>query len=81
MIEEIWQSVVKHRKDNGRNIALEVRMHPSVFHDCQACEYNEFITAFNASTNKPVDTMFGCPLAIDYDLNEGEWYVQSPRIK
>ncbi len=79
MIEEIWLAVQKYRCERGRNIALEVRMHPSVFDECKYCPVNEVMHAFNMRLNEPVTEMFGYPLAIDIQLNKGEWFVQSPR--
>ena len=80
MIEEIRLAVHKYRYEYGLDIALEVRMHPSVFDECRYCPTNEVMHAFNMRLNEPVTEMFGYPLAIDEQLNEGEWLVQSPRI-
>ena len=80
MIKEIWLAVQEQWDEHGIHIALEVRMHPYVFDECKRCSYHEVISAFNMRLNEPVSKMFGYPLAIDEQLNDGEWLVQSPRI-
>ena len=80
MISTIWEKAKQHRIERGKDIALEVRMNPSVFRDCLDCDYNEVITAFEMRTTEQPNKMFGYPLVIDFDLDEGEWHVQSPRV-
>ena len=80
MIEEIWLSVQKYRCEHGRDIALEVRMHPSVFDECKYCPYDQVVSAFNMRLNEQVTEMFGYSLVIDEQLNKDEWLVQPPRI-
>ena len=81
MISEIWEKLKQHRIEKGRDVALEVRMHPSVFDECMSGDYHEVNSAFSLTPSAPVSTMFGYPLAIDFDLDEGEWHVQTPRVK
>lgn len=81
MIKTIYKKIQEYI--SGReDIALEVRMHPSVYHDCMSCDYNEVVSAFNLSTADvgPCATMFNYRLVIDFDFDENEWRVQSPRI-
>lgn len=79
IIDDIWKAVVEYRK--GReDIALQVAMHPSVFNDCMNEDCNKVMNAFDLRLNKKPETMFGYPLLINFDFDEGEWKVQNPVI-
>lgn len=80
VIERIFIDVSKYILDPS-GPAKEIRMHPSVFQDCMSCPYNEVILAFNLNTQQRPSKMFSFPLAVDSELEEGEWKVQTPRFK
>lgn len=71
----------EHLKADG-DLALEVRMHPSILEDCLDCEYNEVISAFRLSPSQswPPKYIFSTlyPLKIDSNLNDNEWLIQPP---
>lgn len=81
MIKKIWSAVGAYRVKHGEDIAIEVRMHPSVLSECKDCDYQEVITAFNMRPSSPTPTtIFNYKLVIDFDFDEGEWRIQNPTI-
>ena len=62
------------------DVALEIRMHQSVFNDCINCEYHEVNSAFNLSPSLYPRHMFNYKLVIDNKLDENEWLIQNPRV-
>jgi len=80
MIKTIYNQLHEYLKGQ-EDVALEIRMHPSVLGDCIDCDYHEVITAFNMTPQRPSPTkMFNYRLVVDFDFDEGEWYVQTPRV-
>ncbi|MBL4795834.1 MAG: hypothetical protein JKY50_00315 [Oleispira sp.] len=80
MIKTIYKKLQEYLKGQ-EDIALEIRMHPSVLGDCIDCEYQEVITAFNITPQRPTPTkMFNYRLVVDFDFDENEWRIQCPRI-
>jgi len=80
MIKTIYKKLQEYL--SGReDIALEIRMSPSILADCKDCKYQEVITAFNITPSSPVaTTMFNYKLVIDFDFDDDEWRIQTPRI-
>ena len=81
MINEIYSGLQEHLAFKG-DVALEIRMHPSTFAKCMDCDYNEVSSAFELSPNLYPRHMFSpiYRLVIDFDLDDDEWRIQSPRI-
>jgi len=80
MIETIYKKLKEYLVDR-EDVALEIRMHPSVFNECMNCDYHEVESAFNLSPSLNPNSTFNYRLVIDYDFDENEWKIQSPRFK
>lgn len=80
MIKTIYKKLKEYLIDR-EDIALEIRMHHSVLSDCKSGDYQEVISAFNITPSSPdATTMFNYRLVIDFDFDEGEWKIQTPRF-
>ncbi len=79
MIKTIYKGLQEHLAFKG-DVALEIRMHQSVFNDCMNCDYNEVNSAFDLNPSLYPRHMFNYQLVIDNKLDESEWRIQSPRI-
>ena len=75
MIEEIYRATRAEREKYGYNVAIQIKMHPSVFNECMYCNHSKVMTAFNPHPSRSPKTMFGYPLEINSSMNTNEWSV------
>jgi len=92
IINEIWKGVQKYQLDNWKGNtfrsmsslpAMQIRLHPSVFHECMSCDYTLVISAFpdmKLSNNRYPERMFHYDLLIDPTLSEGKWEIGTPKF-
>lgn len=79
MIDEIIESILTYKKENGKESAIQVSMHPSVFYDCLFDGHDKIRQAFgDMCFDDKWESFFGCELVVTEVLGSGEYRVEQP---